>query len=145
MLLFCWFHHFLDSRAEMCLFFWKLKTAKGHSEINWPLGHTRWFDFFPLLFTMNFCTSLLSGSLGISKLLKEGPCRLLQHDTMGIGFVLLVLSNLACILGKGIILLITLDTTYDEDMLSSPTFTKVAMIWIIVSTIPHLFFVSGFS
>ena len=39
--LFCWFYHFLDSRAEICqifrLLFGKLKTSQRHSEIKWPL------------------------------------------------------------------------------------------------------------
>ena len=42
--LFCWFHHFLDSRADICqIFRWYLNilvqtmTPKGHFEINWPL------------------------------------------------------------------------------------------------------------
>ena len=36
-----WFNHFLDSRAEIhqifAMVFWKFKTSKSHSEINWPL------------------------------------------------------------------------------------------------------------
>ena len=39
--LFCWFHHSLDSRAEICqnfsLFYGKFKTSKIHSQSNWPL------------------------------------------------------------------------------------------------------------
>ena len=35
-----WLDHFLDSRAEIyqifAFFFWKLKTPKSNSEINWP-------------------------------------------------------------------------------------------------------------
>ena len=38
----CRFHHFLDSRVDICQkfrwFFGKFKTSKGHSEINWPVG-----------------------------------------------------------------------------------------------------------
>ena len=38
---FCWFHHFLYSRAEICqIFHWFLenkKISKRHSEINWSL------------------------------------------------------------------------------------------------------------
>ena len=41
--LFCWFDHFLYSRAEICQifrwFFGKFKISKRHSEINWPLAH----------------------------------------------------------------------------------------------------------
>ena len=40
--LFCWFHHFLDSRAEFVKFFVGIlvqtMTPKGPFEINWPLG-----------------------------------------------------------------------------------------------------------
>ena len=39
--LFCWFYHFLYSRAEICQIFWgifgKFEISKGHSEINWPI------------------------------------------------------------------------------------------------------------
>ena len=39
--LFCWFHHFLYSRTEICqifrCFFGKFKIIKRHSEMNWPL------------------------------------------------------------------------------------------------------------
>ena len=42
--LFCWFDHFLDSRAEICQifrwFFGKFKAPKRHSEINWPSIHS---------------------------------------------------------------------------------------------------------
>ena len=38
----CWFHHFSDSRAEICQKFFfgilvQMMTPKGHFEINWPL------------------------------------------------------------------------------------------------------------
>ena len=40
--LFCWFHHFLDSRAEIVKFFrWyfgRNDDTKRHFEINWPLS-----------------------------------------------------------------------------------------------------------
>ena len=40
--LFCWFHHFLESRAEIVKFFrWSLvktMTPERHFEINWPLA-----------------------------------------------------------------------------------------------------------
>ena len=39
--LFCWYDHFLYSKAEICQnfrwFFGKFKISKRHSEINWPL------------------------------------------------------------------------------------------------------------
>ena len=53
--LFCWFHHFLDSRAETCqIFCWYFgpnDDTKGHFEINWPLSDNSkfWFHFASLL------------------------------------------------------------------------------------------------
>ena len=37
--LFCWFHHFWDSKLSnfFIVFLGKFKTSNGHSEINWPL------------------------------------------------------------------------------------------------------------
>ena len=48
--LFCWFHHFLDSREEIVKFFFvgilvETMTPKGHFEINWPLAETIWQGF----------------------------------------------------------------------------------------------------
>ena len=47
--LFCWFHHFLDSRAEICQMFFvgilvQMMTPKGHFETNWPLSFKEFFD-----------------------------------------------------------------------------------------------------
>ena len=44
--LFCCFDHFLYTRAEICqifrcFFLENLRLSKRHSEINWPLAHTR--------------------------------------------------------------------------------------------------------
>ena len=37
--LFCWFHNFKDSRADICqIFRWFFGKSKGYSEINWPLA-----------------------------------------------------------------------------------------------------------
>ena len=96
--------------------------------------------YFPCYIQWTF--ALHSGSLGITKLLKVGPCRLVRNDTVGFGFFLLVLSNLACIHGKVLLLFTTLYTSdvYGEENLTY--FTNVITIWIILSTIPHLFFVS---
>ena len=103
-----------------------------------------WSNMFPMYFTLNFCVSLLSGSLGISKLLKVGPCRLVHYDGLNIGFVFIVLSNLACILGKGTLLFTILFGSFVEDKHIS-SFWNVATTCAIVYSVPHFFLVSIFS
>ena len=54
-------------------------------------------DFFAL----TFATSLLTASLGLSKALKTGPCRIFPEGGILSGrFLLLVCANLTTLLGK---------------------------------------------
>ena len=103
-----------------------------------------WSNMFPMYFTLNFCVSLLSGSLGISKLLKAGPCRLVPYDGLNIGFVFIVLSNLACILGKGTLLFTILFGSFVKYKNIS-SFWNVATTCAIAYSVPHIFLVSIFS
>ena len=104
--------------------------------------YTSWSNMFPTYFTLNLCVSLLSGSLGISKLLKVGPCRLVKYDGLNIAFIFIMLSNLACILGKGTLLFTILFGNFVGQNNILPSFMKVAMTWTVVCTVPHLFLVS---
>jgi hypothetical protein len=107
-----------------------------------PPSYITWSNIFPMVFTLNFCVSLLSGSLGISQLLRVGPCRLVKYDGLNIAFVFIVLSNLTCILGKGTVLFTILFGNFVGVKEILPSFMKVAMTWTVVCTVPHFFLVS---
>ena len=66
------------------------------------------------VFYMTFFTSVLTGSFGISKFLKAGPCQIIRNDSFLMGFgtlgYLLLLMNIACTLvGKGLVLVVYID------------------------------------
>ena len=109
-----------------------------------PSENITWSNIFPTIFTLNLCVSLLSGSLGISQLLRVGPCRLVKYDGLNIAFVFVVLSNLACILGRGTLLFTILFGNFVGQNNILPSFMKVAMTWTVVCTVPHFFLVSVF-
>ena len=92
---------------------------------------------------INFSVSVLSGSLGLSKLLKAGPCRLVPYDQMSFGFLALVIINASCIIAKGLILtLVLLFGTITTYGLTDFTFNQSIALWIVICILPHMFFVS---
>ena len=130
---------FLESIPQVVM----MLMFQCHSAFTYlPAENITWSNIFPTIFTLNFCVSLVSGSLGISKLLKVGPCRLVKYDGLNISFVFIVLSNLACILGKGTMLFTILFGNFVGQNNILPSFMKVAMTWTVICTVPHLFLVS---
>merc|ERR1719203_2256779 len=55
-------------------------------------------------FTATFLTSIFSATFGMTKLLKIGPCAIVSRTKYGLGFMLIFLSILFCMGGKGILL-----------------------------------------
>ena len=53
-------------------------------------------------FLATFLSSILSASFGVSKLLKLGPCPLVPQDKFGLVFLMVFLSILTGLVGKGI-------------------------------------------
>ena len=73
-------------------------------------------------------------ALGITKFLKVGPCRLIPHNKINLGFFLLTLNIATCLIWKGI-------TTYMA--FDHPDIYDV-MLWISVTILPRMAFVSSF-
>ena len=64
------------------------------------------YVFDGIIFLSTFCTSIISATFGIMKVLKYGPCQLLLGDGILGGFcqlgnILVMFSILFCLLGKG--------------------------------------------
>jgi len=55
-------------------------------------------------FTATFLTSIFSATFGMTKLLKIGPCAIVSRTKYGLGFMLIFLSILFCMGGKGVLL-----------------------------------------
>ena len=68
------------------------------------------------IFLVTFATSLLTASLGLSKALKTGPCRVFPEGGMLSGrFLLLVCANLVTLLGKLVLLFLTAMVLVDSN------------------------------
>ena len=92
---------------------------------------------------INFSISVLSGSLGLSKLLKVGPCRLVPYDEMSFGFLVLVIINASCIIAKGLILSLVLVSVSDGQVDGlNYEFYDLIILWIVICILPHVFLVS---
>ena len=93
---------------------------------------------------VNFSISVISGSLGLSKLLKlkVGPCRLVPYDEMTFGFLVLVIMNASCIIAKGLILTLVLVFGPSTDYGFHYAIYQHIVLWMVICILPQLFFVS---
>ena len=92
---------------------------------------------------INLAISVISGSVGLSKLLKVGPCRLVPYDEMSFGFLVLVIINASCIIAKGLILSLVLVSVSDGQVDGlNYEFYDLIILWIVICILPHVFLVS---
>ena len=97
---------------------------------------------------LTFSLSVISAANGITKFMSVGPCRLIPYDKVNVGFLLVLLSNGACLAGKGFLLGTTWSwvtagrSTTPEDQAAEDA-RKVG-VWVSLSLLPSLMFVSTY-
>lgn len=102
------------------------------------------------LFLITYSTSVLSASFGIAKFLKSGPCRLIPNEGFlsgycQIGFLMVMLNTLCCIVIKGILLSLACAPwiTMDQTKIRTETINlKTFVVWFGLNYLPQLIFVS---
>ena len=87
------------------------------------------------LFFVTLAISVFSGSLGIAKFLKLGPCKIVPSDKLHFGFVLVFFSIAATLCAKACVLALAI---YNRD----DSFAPICAIWICTCVLPQLIFVS---
>ena len=87
------------------------------------------------LFFVTLAISVFSGSFGIAKFLKLGPCKIVPSDKLHFGFVLVFLSIAATLCAKACVLALAINNRDDS-------FAPICAIWISTCVLPQLIFVS---
>ena len=87
-------------------------------------------------FLATFLSSILSASFGISKLLKLGPCPLVPQDKFGLVFLMVFLSILTGLAGKGMMVAFIIGDFIED---SHQTFSCLALLFCSSYLIPTLF------
>ena len=96
-----------------------------------PLGFINQQD----LFYITLAISVFSGSFGIAKFLKLGPCKIVPSDKLHFGFVLVFLSIAATLCAKACVLALAINNRDNS-------FAPICAIWISTCVLPQLIFVS---
>ena len=96
-----------------------------------PLGFINQQD----LFFITLAISVFSGSFGIAKFLKIGPCKILPSDKLHFGFALVFLSIATTLCAKACVLALVIKNRVDS-------FVPICFIWICTCVLPQLIFVS---
>ena len=89
------------------------------------------------VFLSSFSVSVFSVTLGIAKLLKDGPCRFIPRDSYGCGFVSVMLMTLVTLLLKGATFFFFLTSWQNYDQYN----TTAVIIWMGLYVFPHLLYV----
>ena len=92
---------FLESVPQLHVLLVILIQSLPHIDGNQP-NNRRVVDTSDPFFLATFLSSILSASFGVSKLLKLGPCPLVPQDKFGLVFLMVFLSILTGLVGKGI-------------------------------------------
>ena len=64
---------------------------------------------FDMFFKLSIISSLFSSAFALTKQLKVGPCQIMPRDKFGLTFILIFLSNVFGLLGKGFLLHVLVD------------------------------------
>ena len=91
------------------------------------------------MFGITLFISIFSGSFGMAKFLKLGPCQIVQSDKIHCGFIMVILSIATTLFSKALVLacsLLIVNKTLREFYLI------LCVIWICSCILPQLLFVS---
>ena len=85
---------------------------------------------------VTFSLSVFSAAFGMTKFMSVGPCRLIPYNKINVGFFLVLLCNASCLVGKGLLVAISLGG-------GNPYVITVGY-WVTLSLLPGLMFVSTY-
>ena len=83
-----------------------------------------------------FSISVFSGSFGMAKFVKHGPCRIVPSQNLHCGFFLIVMSIATTLVGKGSVFAFSLFNKRQYD------FTPTCLIWMFSCILPQFVLVS---
>ena len=89
---------------------------------------------------VTFSLSVFSAAFGMTKFMSVGPCRLIPYDKINVGFLLVLLSNASCLVGKGFLLAASINAGVPDNS----TYVIKIGYWVTLSLLPSLMFVSTY-
>ena len=101
-------------------------------------------DFFNVQTILTFSLSVFSAAFGITKFMSVGPCRLIPYDKINVGFLLVLLSNASCLVGKGFLLATSINGKGPPGPNSTSEYAMKVGYWVSLSLLPSLMFVSTY-
>ena len=98
-------------------------------------GATRTIDPFDPQAIVTFSMSVFAATLGITKFFSVGPCRLIPYDKMNLGFFLVMVNVVCCLVGKGYMLVIAASAKGARE------YGYTIGVWVLFSIVPQVVFV----
>jgi len=102
-------------------------------------GYTNDVNFLGIprvaMFWTTFSISVFSGSFGMAKFLKLGPCQIVPSQDMHCGFFFVMMSMAAALVSKGCVLAFSLNTADTPD--ETFTYPITCLIWISSCILPQ--------
>ena len=92
------------------------------------------------MFITTFSISVFSGSFGMAKFLKLGPCQIVPSQDMHCGFAFVMMSMAAALVSKGCVLAFSLNTA--DTPYETFTYPITCLIWISSCILPQFILVS---
>ena len=86
-------------------------------------------------FWITFFISVFSGSMGIAKFLKLGPCQIVSYNKFHCGFLIIFISIAPTLIGKGLVLAFSLLNNKDF-------YVVICLIWVSTCVLPQFILVS---
>ena len=93
-----------------------------------------------IMFWTTFSISVFSGSFGMAKFLKLGPCQIVPSQNIDCGFFSVMMSMAAALVSKGCVLAFSLATTDSSRQFF--TYPTICLIWISSCILPQFILVS---
>ena len=94
------------------------------------------------MFWTTFSISVFSGSFGMAKFLKLGPCQIVPSQNMHCGFFFVMMSMAAALVSKGCVLVFSLATSEPGGPYKFFTYPTICLIWISSCILPQVILVS---
>ena len=91
------------------------------------------------MFWTTYSLSIFSGSFGMAKFLKLGPCQIVPSQDIHCGFFFVMMSMAAALVSKGCVLAFSLFEKGPNETFTYPT---VCLIWISSCILPQFILVS---